>query len=333
MKRTTTVTVLLTLALASGVAAWPGCDDMHASPPRDEPRSTGGPLTGAGDTNSPAHTGIDEPTKYTILLSTFVGPSHAANATRFKELATTAFAPATELLVVHKDEASDLYWNRVYRSAEEAKPDLMKARNFLLSKTGPPAFPGAITVPMMPAEYGPGEWNLKNATWEYEYTVLVGEYEDSPKHDYVGKRIKDCVEHARQLRKKGFDAYYYHGPSKSLVTVGLFLEAAAVQSVIGYEKDRTGQKIPVLGLKIVDPRIEKIMKTKEPPLYCLAWNGHQQFDKIMDKNGKLVRGPIVGSKLFSVPRSASEARKVLETRLRASEEQRRRDIDSLKEPR
>ena len=324
MKRTVAATVLLAGALGAGMAAWPGCD-MQPAPSREasgasEPDAHGGPFAGA-----------DEATKYTILLSTYVGPAHAANAKQIKDRAVEAsFAPAKELLVVHKENGSDLYWSRTYRSPEDAKPDLMTARNFHLVKDGPPVFPGAITVAKMPAEYGPAEWNLKNATWEYEFTLLVGEYEDSPKHGYVGRRIKDCVEHVRQLRKKGYKAYYYHGATKSLATVGMYLEAAAQQTVLKYQTDRNGQKIPVYGQKIVDPEIEKIMRTQDPLLFCL-WNGHIQYEPGLGKDGKPTKTTIC-SKLISIPRSAADARKVLDQRLRASEDQRDRDIDSLKEP-
>lgn len=330
MKRTIAAIVLLTVAMVAVIGAWSGCDAMRAAPPREAARDPEG--DNPDNPNAPPRAGVDDTTKYTILLSTYTGPNHAANAKKIKDRAGTSegLPPATELMVVHKDNGSDLYWNRTYGSAEEARPDLMKARNFRLANEDRPIFPGAITVAMMPAEYGPAKWNLKNATWEYEFTILVGEYEDSQKHHYVGKRIKDCVEHVRQLREKGYEAYYYHDAGKSLVTVGLFVEGAAPQAILGYKTDRSGQKIPVYGQKIVDPRIEKLMKTTEPPLCYMAWNGHTLYSNVPDKNGKKT---IRGSALISIPRSASEGRKVLEMRLRATEEQRRRDIDSLEEPR
>lgn len=334
MKRTLTITAVLALAMTCGVTAWPGCDNMHIATPTADP-VVQGPAAGASEVaDAPTRSGVDEGTKYTILLSTYTGPNHAANAKRVKELLTSdhdAFARGRDLLVVHKEGGSDLYWNRTYTDAETAKPDLLKVRTFRFPNESIPAFPGAITVPMLPAEFGPRDWSLTAAaTWQYEYTVLVGEYEDSPKDFYVGRRIKDCVEHVRELRRLGFPAYYYHGPAKSLVTVGLFLESAAQQAVIRYENNH-GQKIPVFGQKIVDPEIEKIMKTKEPPLYCLAWNGRKQKEITKGPDGKELF-KVVGSRLFHIPRTASDSRKVLEERLRASKEQRRRDIDSYSEP-
>lgn len=331
MKRTPIITAVVAVGLACGVWSWPGCDGMRISPPTAEPVAE---YPGADPVGAPARSGVDEGTRYTILLSTYTGPNHAANAKQVKEFLAAdrnAFAKKGDLLVVHKEAGSDLYWNRTYSDAEKAKDDMMKARGYRFPDERQPAFPGAITVPMLPAEYGPPEWNLKTAaTWEYEYTVLVGEYEDSPKDFYVGRRIKDCVEHVRELRRLGFKAYYYHGPAKSLVTVGLFYEAAAQQQVMQYKEDH-GRKIPVFGPKLADPEIEKIMKTQEPPLSCLAWNGRKQYRITKGADGKEFR-EIVGSVLFHIPRSAAESREALERRLKASREQRLNDLRNYSEP-
>jgi len=330
MKRSVTLSVLLCLAGSAG------CDKMNGFSGSDtrlgglsDPGRTNSDPRSAGDDAAGPRRRIDEPLQYTLLLCVTRGPGHVDSGIKAKGLATQGLAQEKDLLLVHKEDRSELYLRRTYSSDEAGRADLIRARTFRPAGAEQPVFSGAAIIPVLPEEFGPREWNLKNAGWQYEYTILVGEFEDSPEHRYVGKRVKDCVEHCRELRKRGFDAYYDHGPVRSLVTVGLFPETSVQQVVIGWQRDRSGQNLPVLGQRIADPQIEKIMTTKSPPLFCLAWNGHVQYHK--DPKGGSKRVP-VGSQVIQIPRSQTEHRKILEMRLRAAREQEHLGRDRLPQP-
>ena len=55
------------------------------------------------------------------------------------------------------------------------------------------------------------------------WTVVVAHFFDVPKARYLG-REKFAADYCRQLRDRGYQAYYQHGPAKSVVTIGDFPE-------------------------------------------------------------------------------------------------------------
>jgi len=75
---------------------------------------------------------------------------------------------------------------------------------------------------------GPPEWNLANA--KGVYTLQVGVTYNTAGFN---ERIEAAVEWVRDLRGRGYEAYYYHDTGRSLVTVGLFDESAVAPSQDG----------------------------------------------------------------------------------------------------
>jgi hypothetical protein len=192
MRATPTTWALLAILAAAG------CDKMGGLTLRPDAQTTGGE------------------DRYTILLYTFTGPDHAAQAQRWKEN-TTSHAGWKNLRVVHEDGASLLYWGD-YPSVKAAEPDVRKAHAYK-APNGEAIYSRAIAGPMPGSNFGPPEWDLLSSRGVY--TVLIGVYFDVPEKNYVGRK-KFAVETVRQLRQQGYEAYYFHGPVRSHVSVGSF---------------------------------------------------------------------------------------------------------------
>ncbi|MDY6913697.1 MAG: hypothetical protein SVT52_04490 [Planctomycetota bacterium] len=206
---------------------------------------------------------------YTILLHTFSGPSHISQAKYYKQ-STEQLAKWKDLFIVHGDGRSELYWGK-YRSHKASRGNLKKAKNWV-TPAGIGPFKKAIVVPLPGSDIGPPEWNLQNA--DGAYTVVVATFYDEPKADYYGRK-RFAVMYCRQLRDKGEEAYYNHGPSQSTVTVGSFPDSA-VQMV------KEGSRVKPV---IHDPRIEAV-KRRYP---FLAVNGRKITVTIINKQGEAER--------------------------------------------
>jgi len=76
----------------------------------------------------------------------------------------------------------------------------------------------------------PGMYSLQIAVYDKDY----------------GPNFRDAAEQAaRTLRKQGQEAYYYHGPNRSMVTLGLFDYDTAFDSVPG-RQDTYSQRVRAL---------------------------------------------------------------------------------------
>ncbi|MHC4984069.1 MAG: hypothetical protein ACYTF6_12990, partial [Planctomycetota bacterium] len=179
---------LLTL-LAAGAAGFTGCIDLTQS----------------------AHG------EYAILLMSFEGPGHVERAKRYK-VETEKRTDWQGLYVVHEDNRSQLFWGK-YASVGRAERNLRRAKEWVA-----PArfnvYARAIVTRIPGADTGPAEWNLRNA--KGKYTVLVAMYYNMPRKGLLPpytQRREDAVGYCERLREAGVEAYFYHGPSKSYVTI------------------------------------------------------------------------------------------------------------------
>lgn len=214
---------------------------------------------------------------YTILLTSFVRRDHVRRAVSSKEKTATVTG-WKDLLVVHEADRSQLYRGR-YSTVKEAAGPLEAARRWR-SPMGLAPFESAIVVKRKGEGVGPPEWDLASATgW---YTVVVGEFfncsgPDSPV--IVTHRKELAVANCRDLRKQGYEAFYAHGPTKSVVTIGNFPRRA-----YRMEQAPDGAAIAVL----VDENLKRIMK--EWPK--LAVNGYEEIVTVPDpKTGQYIKGP------------------------------------------
>lgn len=204
---------------------------------------------------------------FTILLCLVPGPNHVADAEAYKN--TVAKATGwRDVYLVHESEWSKLYRGR-YLSPHQAQGDLEQAQAWRDSR-GLLPFARALVMPLpAPKQVGPPEWSLLRTSGVF--TVTVAEFYDVPEASYVGR--KDfAVQCCRELRSRGLEAYYYHGPAKSFVSIGAFPES----SYPSVNQNGTMRRA------VRDPRIQSILQ-KFPHL---AVNGRQDLFVVETRSGQ-----------------------------------------------
>ncbi len=158
--------------------------------------------------------------RYTILLYVVTTPTHKQDAERDKQTVIDT-AGWDDIYVVHKAGWSELYRGR-YSTESSAKRAAAKAKKYRTPAGGQP-FVRATVMPLPEEDVGPPEWNMTRTGGMF--TVAVAEFYDVPAAGYVGRK-KFAVDCCRAFRNDGLEAYYYHGPAKSIVGIGSFGESA-----------------------------------------------------------------------------------------------------------
>ncbi|MFG0275896.1 MAG: hypothetical protein ACF8QF_12660 [Phycisphaerales bacterium] len=159
-------------------------------------------------------------TGWTIVLAAFSGPDagEQADAAASRIRAATWMA---DLRVKTRDEGAVLSYGQ-YPSPGDAgaKRDLERVRRtqmngesrFLAAFLAPPDTPvganPAIALQNVREEWGRGAM----------YTLQVGVYESPNRQE----AMRSAEQAALQLRREGELAFYHHGPSRSMVTIGVF---------------------------------------------------------------------------------------------------------------
>ena len=164
---------------------------------------------------------IDE--GFTILLATTRGSRHIQNARLERD--TLEKAGWRNVYIVTKADHSEVLWGK-YRTLKSAQDDLRTAKEHRDAQGRMP-FIGAIIRPMPGKNVGRPEWSLLKARGAY--TVLMATYFNVPKRGLFGRK-KAAADLCEIWRKKGYEAYYYHGPARSHVTIGVFGDSA-VQTI------------------------------------------------------------------------------------------------------
>jgi len=233
------VFILLIWIIVTGLALVEGC---------------GGP--GGGRAILPG-LGKDKDEKYTIRLYVLPSSDHIERIKSFKAQ-TEQGTGWKGLFVERKEHYSELYWGR-YATYSEAEKNLKRAREYR-TPMGVAAYANARIVEYAGFDPGPSEWDLANAPGAY--TVVVAVFYDVPADKYFGRK-KYAVTYCEHLRSKSEEAYYWHGPARSTVTIGSFPETSVTMV------DDGGLKRP----DIRDPAIQAILD-RYP---YLAVNGYQEL--------------------------------------------------------
>ncbi len=175
---------------------------------------------------------------YTILLERFVGRDRLVKAQNLSEQLGRKGLPD-----VHVQDAGGFTTVSVGRFTDAGSPRaqalLRKVRNVEVS--GNRLFSGASFVA---AEGGRRIYDpLDLKQYPGRHTLQIGFYDER----FDGDRRAAAEEAARILREDGAEAYFYHGPHRSLVCVGLFSDAdfeqAADPSGGGFTVQRYGPRI------------------------------------------------------------------------------------------
>ena len=247
------------VGLAGAAAAWAaGCDGFGSG-------SSGGfnlGRSGGFDFGRPKVIGeapsVPEGREaYTILLCPpYLGADHARDSAEARRK-TEAATGWKNVYVVHEDRTSSLFLGR-YAKEEEALRDIEKVRQWKTPQ-GTLPFQYALVTKRAGQHVGPPEWDLAQAKVDRDgYTVVIAEFHNVGE---FAERMEMTVENCRDLRGTKVEAYYFHGPTRSYLTIGVF-PAEAYQT----------EAAPRGGVRavLVDERIKRILR--ERPF--LAVNGY-----------------------------------------------------------
>lgn len=201
------------LGLAAAVMA--GCGEPKVD--RSEAEKLFGPTTSPGAPTEDA---------WTIVIVAMRGEDAAA-AARDGLWKVQTEAGLSQAYMERRGEAFVIAYGR-YAGADDAQAvaDLKRIQGIEVGGGRP--FAGAMITPPM-VEGSIPEFDLRNARRlhgdRYRYTLQVGVYsrEDRPASEAELAEFRRTAERAvLDLRRTGEKAFYFHGPSRSMVTVGLF---------------------------------------------------------------------------------------------------------------
>lgn len=234
---------------------------------------------------APAESADDE--GFTVLLTAFAGQDHVTVANSYRK-STEAATHWRNVYVVHEDSISNIYWGR-YSNLEDAGKSLRTAQQWNRSGIEYP-FASAMIVRIPGNNPGRPEYDLRNATGFY--TLVIAHFYNDPEEG-VKNRKQYAVDNCEELRKQGVEAYYFHGPRVSMVTVGSFPEKAYV--TMTSEKEGYAMAVP-------NSDALKQVWDKYP---CLAVNGYrEQSTEVGIVSGKLEK-KASPSYVFQIPRNTS----------------------------
>ncbi len=215
----------LTILLLAGTLLG-GCAGRGGIFPAGQSSSDGGPPDDGGD--------------WTILLCVLQDPvQHVQHAERYRSDLSGKLG-WKGVFVINKGGHSEVYWGR-YRTPAHAQKNLRKAKaHTTLAGTRP--FDQAMLIPLPGGDVGPAELNLRNAPGAYTFVVAI--FQDDPELNYIGRK-QFAVAYCKRLRKGNYEAYFYHGPGISYVTIGAFGEQA-----VRVKKGPEGDKFEVLDASV-----------------------------------------------------------------------------------
>ena len=198
---------------------------------------------------------------WAVLLKHFSGPNRLADAEAWQKSLEDQLRKV-EFWVNDRSGTASLYAGRFSDpSSEKAQDTLDKLRTLQQGAIRP--FATVSLVPLTdatPAYSDPR--NLK--AYRNMYSLQIGYYDAQ----FPGDRRKAAEEAVDALRKDGVEAYYYHGPHRSLVTVGVF----------AYEEAFTPQADRLAKQATVDAYSDRIRKLQEQFPYNLG-NGVTLIEK------------------------------------------------------
>lgn len=172
--------------------------------------------------------------KWTILCHEFTGPERRRNCeTQASNLKRTQGIRPEDVYIRHDEvKKVSLLYHGEYQRRRNRRTDRLSQSERLredialildLGDYRGRFFAGARAVPAPLPDVGPPEWSLSQAEGVYSLQVAVF-YPEGNFRQYK----KAAITYARALREEGYEAYYYHGQTKSMITVGAFGEDAVV---------------------------------------------------------------------------------------------------------
>jgi len=164
----------------------------------------------------------DQPGQWAVQVKTFSGPDRQEQAHQL--LRQLNEAGLEEVWMSDIAGTAMIYCGRFQRqNSAEAQQTLQQVRQVELDGSQP--FRDAQIAPLTrDSEQITDPYNLK--AYSGHYSLQVGFYDDQ----WDGDRRQAAEEAAAAIREgRDVKAYFYHGPHRSMVTVGLFTESEAFE--------------------------------------------------------------------------------------------------------
>ena len=125
--------------------------------------------------------------------------------------------------------------------------------------------------------------------------------------DSFWEQKKAAAEYCSWLRKKGYEAYYHHGPGCSIVTVGIFDESAVEQTRPGMgfysEEVRALQQDELLKYNLVNGAIIRARKLELGDIKSVGAISRALSDKLNPEEPPVP----IPSRLVRIPQSLGQA--------------------------
>ena len=200
------------------------------------------PSGSSGSSRTPAPSSTAEPppsdTDLTIVLIEYAGPNAVADARRVA--ANLKGQGMTDVFTVEgADEASVCVGRYKSWKDPKAKARLMGVRR-MRDDTGQYPFRAVMLMPV-PEPSPPNQWPLQAAPPGL-YSLHVASWE-------AAGRKRKAQDYAGELRKRGYEAYVYHGPRLSMTTIGVFGDEVFADP---REVGKPGVTPKITGKKVLD---------------------------------------------------------------------------------
>ena len=198
--------------------------------------------------NAPSRTGLSGlisttgGSSWTILCLEASDQQHRTNTEALADgLRNCRQLDRAKVTVQHDSHVSRIYYG-TYRNVPDKRtgsprpePRCAKDLRFIRSLAVGTGYPFIYARPM-PAptdQTGPPQWDLRRTHGVYSLQICY--CNDKPGFP---DRRQGALAIVRQLRQEGAEAYYYHGPLRSLVCVGIFDAAAVTETGTGIRRYR-----------------------------------------------------------------------------------------------
>lgn len=227
---------------------------------------------------------------WTIQCLELQGPHRSQHIHQIGETLkrTAGIRPNDVFVMEDSDGFARLYYGKYRRPLDPSTgkgrmPARMREDLNLIHELGDSSgrrfFLQALPVRLPQPNVGNPAWDLSTVRAKYSLQVAVFE----PTGDFTAYK-QAAADYCAELRERGYEAYYHHGPASSVVTVGAF-GADAVKSISDGHVWRTVYSSQVLALQ------------RDELLKYNRLNGH--IYRVRNQEGTLVPVP---SRLVEVPR-------------------------------
>ncbi len=201
-----------------------GCASGSAASNAADTRAEGRAVFAQPGTNTSAQTPSGESSGWGVLLARASSPGHATRARQQLAVLQQLF-PGDTLRVVSDDDGSAVLLGSFESPSDPAARTALERVKATTNAEGAAIFRSAFLVPPPVPASAPGvraTWELStaaaNAGRDVRYTLQIETYDDASRD----RRAAAAEERVRDLRAEGEEAYFFHGPRFSIVTLGLF---------------------------------------------------------------------------------------------------------------